>query len=47
MGKCMVCHQEHQEKARHFICFDCYSELDLKVANLEEQKKTSESMEEE
>ena len=40
--KCMVCHQEYPNSRKNFICFDCYSELDLHVHNSEIQKKTSE-----
>jgi len=45
MAQCMVCHQEVPEGRKNFICFDCYSELDLDIHNKEIQKKTSEEEE--
>ncbi len=35
----MVCHQEVPASRKNFICFDCYSELDLEVHTQAIQKK--------
>lgn len=47
MTLCMICHQEYPESRKNFICFLCWSELDLFVHNLDAQKKTSQEEEQE